>query len=838
MKSALLCVVMAFAMLASACYNHGVEEEGVFPGVTVLTLETADSRTSLGEKDGDTYPVYWSEGDRIALNGKRSEVAEINPDNPKVANFIINYTFSYPYRITYPYVAGTSSYSSRVVFPAEQSYVEGSFASESAPMCAYVASENDSIELKHLAGVLCLPVKAHKEGIVLQKVVIKSMDRKPLSGTFTVDCQSATISPTIMASTSITYTLPANFTLSTTVEKPLYITLPAGEAGPCVVEFVDSKGGIMVGTWESKNIAAGVVREFRSITYKAGVTCALPPMGSYDDLVEIPYKVAKGYVRDSSGNGIKGVAVSNGFTVVETDAEGYYAMLCSNDVWYIYISIPSEYEVPINNYGQPAFFQRYTDNQGTYNFELKPLAGGKEQKFSLVVLTDLHVSTSFRRARFREEAVPSIVKNMGAVQSSGLPCYGLTLGDLISNSSSTDTSEERVNVRSLLSRASVGFPVFQVMGNHDNTFSSASKPVYADATSSTFNLKMQRAHEDIFGPANFSFNRGDVHIIGMRNIIYTSNAGNSSYEVGFTDEQWEWLKQDLALVPKDKMVVLGCHIKLNGETKNHIPEVTALLGEYKEAHVFTGHSHVQRHYPTSGSTKKVFEHNLAAIAGASWYCKMCEDGCPIGYNVYVGDGATFSDWYFMAFNKGVDSRAQQMRLYRGNAVTGAKAPSAPGTTDNASGVKGFYQFNFADNVILANVYNAESGWVVKVYEDGVYSGDMTKLPATSLSFSTLIGDGSAENPFRFEASVSSGHDLYTAGLLIGIQSRYSNGAPAANCWQGNAHMYKYELKNKDAQIKVVAIDRFGNEYSETKITEGTDYTLTSGDYRTDDQIKL
>ena len=92
MKRALLCVVMAFAMLASACYNHGVEEEGVFPGVTVLTLETADSRTSLGEKEGDTYPVYWSEGDRIALNGKRSEVADINTDNPKVANSRFGYS--------------------------------------------------------------------------------------------------------------------------------------------------------------------------------------------------------------------------------------------------------------------------------------------------------------------------------------------------------------------------------------------------------------------------------------------------------------------------------------------------------------------------------------------------------------------------------------------------------------------------------------------------------------------------------------------------------------------------------------------------------------------------
>ena len=49
-------------------------------------------------------------------------------------------------------------------------------------------------------------------------------------------------------------------------------------------------------------------------------------------------------------------------------------------------------------------------------------------------------------------------------------------------------------------------------------------------------------------------------------------------------------------------------------------------------------------------------------------------------------------------------------------------------------------------------------------------------------------------------------------------------------------MYKYELKNKDAAIKVVAIDRFGNEYTETKITEGTDYTLTSGDYKTDSNL--
>jgi len=37
------------------------------------------------------------------------------------------------------------------------------------------------------------------------------------------------------------------------------------------------------------------------------------------------------------------------------------------------------------------------------------------------------------------------------------------------------------------------------------------------------------------------------------------------------------------------------------------------------------------------------------------------------------------------------------------------------------------------------------------------------------------------------------------------------------------------LKDKTANIKVVVTDRFGNVYSEDKITEGTDYSLTRND---------
>lgn len=808
-------IFFALALLLTSC-----QSETVVRGTSELTISLPATRTSLGEKVGVTYPVYWSEGDKISANGVESSEALIDENNPSRAQFSFPSVVNYPLNILYP--SG-----SKVTFAAEQSYVEGTFAEGSAPMCGYVASADKAITMRHLAGVLRFALKANSE-VLLDKIVITS--ERSIAGEFDVDCKSGTLTPVAEQSNVVTYDLPDNFELSTS-ESIFNIALPAVATGACKVEFVEASGEKMVMAWGGATLKAGVVREFKSVTYQSGLTMELPSLGEEEDELDID-TVITGYVRDSSGRGLEGVAVSDGFSVVESGANGYYSMIVSPDAWYIFISLPSEYEVPINEYGQPCFYQRYSPEKQDYDFTLKPLAGGKESKFALFVLTDLHISTSYRQTRFEREALPSILKHASEVKQS-IPCYGVALGDLIDNSNSKNTSSERLNVRALLTNNRFGFPLFNTMGNHDNTYYDGSNPVQSDATSSTFNLKAQRDYEDIFGPVNYSFNRGDAHIVVMRNIIYSTNTTSNNYEVGFTDAQWEWLKQDLALVPKEKMVVLGAHIKMHNESKNHIAEVTALLGEYKEAHIFTGHSHIQRNYPTSGSTKKVFEHNLGAICGASWFCKMGEDGTPNGYNVFIGEGATFSDWYRMAYNKRLDSRSQQMRLYRGDAVTGAAMPSAPGTTDNPDGVKGFYKFNFAENVLLANVYNADSKWSIKVYEDGLYSGDMTLLPSSNYSMSTLIGDGTAQNPFRFAADVATGQDLYTAGLLMGIQSRYKNGEPLGNCWSNNYHMYKYELKNRDAAIKVVAIDRFGNEYTETEITAGTDYTLTSGDYKTD-----
>ena len=814
-------VFAAITALLAGCTTD-TTEDNTLPqesGATTLTISIQSTRTSLGEKVGENYPVYWSEGDKVAINGVASGEASISKDNRSVATFSVDATLSTPYHITYPYSEGASP---KVLFPAEQSYTEGSFAQGYAPMCGYAESQNSDVTLKHLASVLRLPIKASAEGITLDRVVVTSIDGAKIAGEFEVNCTAATIVADANSTNKITYSLPENFALSTSKESIFHITIPAVEVGDCSIEFIEESGKKMTCTWSGKSIKAGVVKEFKGITYKQGTAGTLAPMETEEDYLLVYYPTIEGYVKDTNGQPISGVAVSDGFSVVATNSKGYYKIEnVTKDCRYIYISIPSEYVVPTNEFGQPHFYQPYPTNTNRYDFTLTPLAGGKEKKFALFTFGDPQVSAESRYVRFKNEAVPGIKNHYDEVAASGLPCYGITLGDIISNGNSTNSSAYRDEMRDGFSITSVGMPVFQVMGNHDNTFFGSKQPIYADERSSTFELAAQRAHEDMFGPINYSFNRGDTHIIGMRDIVYTVNNTPSSYEEGFLDEQLEWLKQDLALVPKDKNVVLCVHIPLNNRTTNHIQEVLALLNTYKEAHIMSGHTHVinlsYEHKNLGTGYDNVFEHNVGAVCGAWWTSNMCGDGSPCGFGVFIGEGNTFSDWYYTGYHKGMNSRSHQMRLYRGNAVTGAAISG-----DNTYGTKGYYAFNFAEDILLANVYFADSKWTIKVYEDGVYSGNMTLVPQALRSLlSGMKGDGSFANPFMSAKATSS--DMYYTGLALGILGREEG---ATGTRQGCYHMYQYKLKNKNSKIKVVATDRFGNQYTESKITEGTDYSLT------------
>lgn len=540
--------------------------------------------------------------------------------------------------------------------------------------------------------------------------------------------------------------------------------------------------------------------------------------------LDLPKDYIYGYLYDKDTNeAIEGVAVSDGFQVVLTDNEGFYSMKPNIDSWYIFYSLPSEYKVTIGGNGLPKFFSLRESGVKEYNFALRKIEGGAEKKFALFAFADPQVSSKAKLSRFTKEAVPAIGQY---VKSMDCPCYGITLGDIISNSSGSNSEAFRDQMRDAMHYNKIKLPVYQVMGNHDANYYDEISPVEPDNNSSTYNIKAQRAFEVTNGPINFSFNRGNVHIVGMRDIVYNSTTSMAKYTGGFLDSQYEWLKQDLAVVPKDMTVVLCVHIPLHYYrvigSVNHIGDVHQLLNQFKEAHILSGHTHYNLNKEPSSTFPNVYEHNVGTVCGTWWTSNLCGDGTPNGYGVFICEGSGFSNWYYMGYNEGMNSRDYQLRIYRGNAITGAAKD------DNQNGVEGYYSFNFGDDQILANVFNADSKWKIEVYEDGVYTGKMKLISDTSASYSKeLVGSYTYDDPRRIKDGVKAGNDMWVVGIHMGVLDRYNktDKEPSNGSWTANTHMYLYTLKNKDAKVKVVATDRFGTKYEVDKFTDYHDNKL-------------
>lgn len=517
--------------------------------------------------------------------------------------------------------------------------------------------------------------------------------------------------------------------------------------------------------------------------------------------------LACGYIRDDAGSPISGVVVSDGFTVTTTNASGYYMLKPCSDTWYIYYSIPSEYEVPINSYGQPCFYQRYTPGIKRYDFNLTRLASGPEKEFVLFCLADPQCRGTDHANRFKNECVPDVKAHS---QTKTVPCYGVTLGDIVYSEGSSNSQWNMSPMRDAMAADKIGMPVFQVMGNHDYTYFSSSSPIATDETSSTIHLKTQRAFENVFGPIDYSWNRGDVHIVCMRNIMFSSKTSASSYDLGFTDSQYEWLKADLSHVSKDKMVILCVHIPLLNSSNSNVQNVLSLLKQFSESHIMSGHTHYMRNEPTRSG---MYEHVHAAVSGAWWYSKINGDGSPNGYGVYTIDGAKIRNWYYKGFNEGMNDRNYQIRLYRGDHRSGGKYE--------------YFKQQHGSNVLLANVFNTDSSWKVYVYENDVYSGTMTLIPNKKYTSSSVpySSTNSMTNPTLIPTASS--QDWWAIGLHIGVVGRGHAGGNRNNYMTNSFHIYKYTLKNPNASIRVEAYDRFGTKYTATEITEDYDYTNAS-----------
>lgn len=389
---------------------------------------------------------------------------------------------------------------------------------------------------------------------------------------------------------------------------------------------------------------------------------------------------AVGLVYDSeTGQGIEGVPVTDGYSFTLTDRNGVYQMKANRYCRIIYISVPSEYEIPLKeNSSIPKFYSTTDFDRKRMNrndFALKKLAR-EENDWTLIAMGDPQCYKMADHDRYVNETISDLKKNMTYHLNKGeyQNAYAVTLGDLVSDTPDLFPDMER-SMSDLKFNEKGGqrwMPFFQCAGNHDHNarYSSAYEAV------NTF--------IEHFGPVDYSFNRGKVHVVVMDNVIVTENKGTTwKYDGGYTDMQWKWLQEDLSLVEdkEDRMIILVSHIPFRyGVAKDgacvnfdkHYYDVLKALTEFKEAHLMIGHTHYTHNYIHTGYVTKsglpVYEHVHNAACGAWWSGNLSVAGSPNGYTCYEISGNTMKNWVARGTN--MDDNSAQMRVYNGNQTYG------------------------------------------------------------------------------------------------------------------------------------------------------------------------
>ena len=265
-------LMMAFvAFFACACVTDATEDVApqVVGAQTEITLSLEGSRTHIAEKEGDTYPLYWSAGDKIAINGVASEALTEEAHGKTVASFVLNGELTYPYNLTYPAPAEgvvAAEGKQAVTFLAVQNYKADTFAEGATPMYGYVEAEGDAVELHHLSGLLCL---APMGEATLTSMTISAQYGK-IAGNFDVNCADGTLVAHEDATNTITVSFGEGLALGAEAT-PIYVALPAGEYGLFTVTL-NTASDSMSAKFNSegeKAIKAGVVREFGEFVYEA-----------------------------------------------------------------------------------------------------------------------------------------------------------------------------------------------------------------------------------------------------------------------------------------------------------------------------------------------------------------------------------------------------------------------------------------------------------------------------------------------------------------------------------------------------------------------------------------
>ena len=395
-----------------------------------------------------------------------------------------------------------------------------------------------------------------------------------------------------------------------------------------------------------------------------------PPLGA-EEATGVVYHDENGNGRRDDGEpGLPDIAVSNQREVVETDAEGRWTLPCDDDTIFFVIK-PRGWAPPVNEHQLPQFYYIHKPQGSPPNFRYPGVAPTGPLPESIDFPLQPAEEPDVFKAIFFGDPQPTSLEQIDYIAHDVIAeligtdaKFGVTLGDILFDK--LDLFEpSNANV------ALIGIPWYNVVGNHDINFDSPTD----ENSDETFHRH--------FGPNYYSFDYGAVHFIVLDDVEWSHQQANGKrgYIGGLDDDQLTFVKNDLARVPEEKLVMLMMHIPLTGVENR--TELYRLIEKRPHTLSISGHTHWHAHqYITQADGWQGAEphHHIVnvTVSGTWWKGEKDElgiphatmrDGAPNGYSIITFDGTNHT----LDFKAARQPADYQMSIFAPSEITSGKS---------------------------------------------------------------------------------------------------------------------------------------------------------------------
>ncbi len=257
MNAKLLSLLAALPVLLLSCGKEPQKQAFLLKA----GVEEVAVKTVLGSKEGSKYPVLWSEGDVISINGLVSKPLTSDEAGAASATFTFDEkpADAGVYNIVYP--GGTTS--GRVLFPASQSYVENSFCPGAAPLIGQTDNLDAPVTMRSCAAVIRFSIKGN---VKLTSMEVSTPAGEKISGNFDMN-----LVPQDGASAKMNYSFGSGLALSETARTVVF-TVPAGSYQKGIRAVLKASGGssMTLSFFTSGATVEAKVCAFPAISFQAG----------------------------------------------------------------------------------------------------------------------------------------------------------------------------------------------------------------------------------------------------------------------------------------------------------------------------------------------------------------------------------------------------------------------------------------------------------------------------------------------------------------------------------------------------------------------------------------